>query len=554
MTTLLGILAATLLYAYIVIPIRLRSTFRISAHPELEEVSPNDKRIPEPVRAFFGDVAADLAAVYFSPVVHLIDSDTWPRATGYIALFYNRSAGDQAAAIAAFVKAAPGRIRASYAVEFSTRFADGREVNTNNITESPSLASLAWSETERIPAMAGLGQLFEVHQARTARHGRSSEKHVPREGVHTTEFRDGILRVFEGQVEAGYLCPEPGGEAYRPTWKGGLLMAWGQLWPMSAIRRRLAKRRARALLRELNLPADYTTIDYRAHYKRRNLPAEDTPVSPTESSDMAPLAPGESTFACPACGGLIATEEDPGVQVRCPLCEQAVTVPSPGPPPVIEDVDERAGAPIVLEPVRRGLATGALVCGLIGVFTACFPVGLVGLILGIVAVVRASRQPERYGGKGLAIGGICTGAVSLVLVSLLAVVLIMTLGASWVCEVNLQDINDAMVVYADANDGAFPPDFETLIRDGSLSEIDFWCPKSDPSSDDPYECYQYVAGQTTRDDPDNVLIYEKPECHDGEGGSVLFVDGRVEFIEPYSQVEDLLRQTREAQSAPAPNR
>jgi hypothetical protein len=59
------------------------------------------------------------------------------------------------------------------------------------------------------------------------------------------------------------------------------------------------------------------------------------------------------------------------------------------------------------------LAIAALVCGLVSVFTSCccygMPFNLLGLILGIVAVVTAT--PES-GGKGMAFGGIAASLVS----------------------------------------------------------------------------------------------------------------------------------------------
>jgi hypothetical protein len=101
-----------------------------------------------------------------------------------------------------------------------------------------------------------------------------------------------------------------------------------------------------------------------------------------------------------------------------------------------------------------------------------------------------------------------------------------------------------MARYARDADGVFPADFQTLIANSGLDEFDFWCPGGDPESEDPYDCYRYVAGQTTADDPNNVLIYERPGCHEGAGGSVLFLDGRVEFVEPYGRVKDLVRETQ----------
>lgn len=67
---------------------------------------------------------------------------------------------------------------------------------------------------------------------------------------------------------------------------------------------------------------------------------------------------------------------------------------------------------------RKGLAVASLVLGIISLMTlSLLGVGaLTALIMGIVAAVRAGRQPQVYGGKGLAVGGIVTSALSLVMV------------------------------------------------------------------------------------------------------------------------------------------
>lgn len=58
---------------------------------------------------------------------------------------------------------------------------------------------------------------------------------------------------------------------------------------------------------------------------------------------------------------------------------------------------------------KSGLAIASLVLGLIG----CFVTSPIGLILGIVAVVKANRRPAEYGGKGLAIAGIALNGLGL---------------------------------------------------------------------------------------------------------------------------------------------
>ena len=66
---------------------------------------------------------------------------------------------------------------------------------------------------------------------------------------------------------------------------------------------------------------------------------------------------------------------------------------------------------------RKGLAVASLVLGIISLPTlGVLGVGaLAGVGLGVIALMRAKRQPLEYGGRGLAIGGIVTSVLSLVL-------------------------------------------------------------------------------------------------------------------------------------------
>jgi len=79
------------------------------------------------------------------------------------------------------------------------------------------------------------------------------------------------------------------------------------------------------------------------------------------------------------------------------------------------------GRPIgCAQPETSGLAIASLVLGLLGILS-CGITSLVGLILGIVGLGQISSSNGRLTGKGLAIGGIVSSAV-LLIVPLLAVV------------------------------------------------------------------------------------------------------------------------------------
>ena len=79
--------------------------------------------------------------------------------------------------------------------------------------------------------------------------------------------------------------------------------------------------------------------------------------------------------------------------------------------------------------LRSGLATASLVLGILGTFSlGILLIGsLIGLILGIVAVLKVNREPSVYGGKGVAIGGILTnsfGILTIIPVGIIAAIAI----------------------------------------------------------------------------------------------------------------------------------
>ncbi len=75
-------------------------------------------------------------------------------------------------------------------------------------------------------------------------------------------------------------------------------------------------------------------------------------------------------------------------------------------------------------PQKRGLAMASLVLGVLSIPSlACLGLGAVAaIVMGIVALMKASSAPHEYGGKGLAIGGIVCGVVSFLMIPVIGIV------------------------------------------------------------------------------------------------------------------------------------
>lgn len=108
-----------------------------------------------------------------------------------------------------------------------------------------------------------------------------------------------------------------------------------------------------------------------------------------------------------------------------------------------------------------------------------------------------------------------------------------------VCGANLRGIGQGCHIYANDHSDKFPDDFAALVKEGMCTPGMFVCPSSGVAESDAADflsgkggtvSYCYIKGQNTKNsDVRNVLAYEPLENHEGEGGSLLFVDGHVEF-------------------------
>lgn len=74
------------------------------------------------------------------------------------------------------------------------------------------------------------------------------------------------------------------------------------------------------------------------------------------------------------------------------------------------------GSPLRIRNQDQTLPIISLILGILAVITCCyggFPFGAAAVITGIIGVSNENKNPDKYAGKSLAIGGIVTGAVGI---------------------------------------------------------------------------------------------------------------------------------------------
>jgi hypothetical protein len=107
---------------------------------------------------------------------------------------------------------------------------------------------------------------------------------------------------------------------------------------------------------------------------------------------------------------------------------------------------------------RKGLAITSLTLGIIGIPTLglCFVGGIVGIVLGVMALNKIKADPIHYAGRGMAISGIIISALSLMLAipGVIAAIAIPNLLVSQqaaretVARTEVQTIGRAQVLYS----------------------------------------------------------------------------------------------------------
>ena len=221
----------------------------------------------------------------------------------------------------------------------------------------------------------------------------------------------------------------------------------------------------------------------------------------------------------------------------------------------LETVASPAARPGAAAPRANALAITSLVLGCLGLLT-CGITSLVGLVLGIIALVRINKSGGQVGGKGIAIAGTIVSAALLLLMPIVAAMLLPrfvrdTQKVTHVrCMSNVKMLNLGMIMYASDNNDLFPAGtnwcdvLKPYVRNGNT----YVCPSIKSGRRCDYAFNATLAGREMKDiqsPATTVLIFEADGGWNAAGGAELlpakprhsgayavgFADGHAEIVQ-----------------------
>jgi hypothetical protein len=201
----------------------------------------------------------------------------------------------------------------------------------------------------------------------------------------------------------------------------------------------------------------------------------------------------------------------------------------------------KAAAPIAPPPLpaavsaapakTSGMAIASLVLGILGMFT-CGITALIGLIFGIIAMVKVKTSGGKLGGSGIALAGVIVSGIFLVMIPIYAALMLPALAAAKQraqvinCVNNEKQLALAVRLYSGDNKDQLPPaaTWCDAIKAYAGTEKIFKCAAVNSGSRCDYAFNAKLGGMDgSKINPHTVMIFESDGGWNANGGSELMI-------------------------------
>ena len=242
-----------LLAPYWLGPIVVWLNQKVGARPVFEPFTLGRHSVPEEVAAALRQTCDALTTEGFHVVADLFQTGQMRHVSTRVALLENSGTDELALAVAMFTAARPARLVTRYA-ELPTKFRDGRSVSVHNSPIPGSFTPPPSRVVVRLPIVRDPARLCRIKRAYLERHYAGRDRAPFEHQNDPARFLAGaMVRELTEQVDAGRWRRDDRAGVFRPKFTSAWVMTWQLLPPFSMLRRWRIRRRAAAILQELNM-------------------------------------------------------------------------------------------------------------------------------------------------------------------------------------------------------------------------------------------------------------------------------------------------------------
>lgn len=172
----------------------------------------------------------------------------------YMVLLRNDETGDFAQLLEIFAKGK--KVSTSVGVRgFTAEFADGDALSTIATRQVMTFRPDPRNRIFRFPNVDDPRLLFRAHRKLLERHAPGRAAVLPSRGMEVAHLSHTETKVLRRQAEFGYFDFDEEADAFRPTWKGALVMTARQMWLIHDLLRAGERAAADVMLKSLDLRA-----------------------------------------------------------------------------------------------------------------------------------------------------------------------------------------------------------------------------------------------------------------------------------------------------------
>jgi len=234
--------------AYVLVPVRLYRNHSLSACSEFQAFHPSREVVPEEAWDNICEAVSTLVPVGFHLAAHLQTCRSGPTRIVYTTFMENGDHTIVANLNTTFV--AKPKAQGYTMLGFFTESADRTVIITANNAvlahaPHPENRIVLWMPDIQFPE-----ELLEYHLHLVAKFAIEPKRDVLK--GDPSEFMKGLSKTQASHwAKMGYYKLDAAGRIYRLTWKGAMLTAWKELWPIKPARYAWRKHQTNKLLRKL---------------------------------------------------------------------------------------------------------------------------------------------------------------------------------------------------------------------------------------------------------------------------------------------------------------